>query len=82
MSKITVLPTIERKASDATIEILEELLQDAKDGLVTEVAILAFSPTGSDRFVSSPLMDTIKKLGSLEQIKHDILITRPNVSKD
>lgn len=64
------------RANEATVKILEELLEMAKEGTVTQLICLSFSPDGCDGTYISPCLDSLKKIGGLRQLEFELLMAR------
>lgn len=76
MSNIHVIPTAKATRNPETISLLEEMLERAKDGDIVEIAAVVFLSNGNQSTMISPLIDTLRKIGALEQIKYDIMDSR------
>ena len=76
MSKISIIPTAKAKRSPETISILKELLEMAEAGDVLEVFAMVFHKNGDQGTYISSMINTLQKIGALEQLKFDLMNER------
>lgn len=70
---LTVIKTPQQSANESTVDVLERLLEDAKNGEVESVFVIAIRADGKYRSIASTHLDRLRELGAIETIKHDML---------
>lgn len=68
----------ETSVNQLTVELLEEMLADAKSGKIQEAVVVGFLENGDTASAYTPTVNFIRRLGAIELVKlrwmhHDIL---------
>lgn len=70
---LAVLPTSRLRAHEKTVEILEQWLERARRGEITQVALAGVCADGGVAHQHSPTDDFFVLIGAVEAVKFDML---------
>lgn len=76
MSNINLIPTALATRNTETISLLKDMLEEAESGKLVEICAVVFLSNGNQGTRISPLVDTLRKIGAIEQLKYDIMESR------
>lgn len=61
------------RANQGAIKALEDALEAAREGAITDVIIVAIRDDGEPLISWSPTLDTLQRLGALDIARHEVL---------